>query len=59
MLFKFLLALIKIDAGGLTATLAMLLTIIIVLKLLGELTLENSDILSFICSLDSACYRRL
>ena len=59
MLFKILLALIKIDAGEGTAVWAIIVTFIVGLAFWGALPFENSDILSFICSLDSACYRRL
>jgi hypothetical protein len=59
MLFKILLAFIKIDAGEGTAVWAIIVTFIVILAFWGGgLPFENSDVLSFICSLDSACYRR-
>jgi len=50
MLFKILLALIKIDAEDVAAVWAIIVTFIIGLAFLGWLPSENSDILSFICS---------
>ena len=50
MLFKILLALIKIDAEDVAAVWAIIVTFIIGLAFLGWLPSENSDILSFIGS---------